>query len=407
MTADFDLLIIGGGMVGASLARAVSGLGLRIGVVEAFPLDSSAQPSFDDRVIALSWGSRVILEAIGVWGGLAGEAEPILSIHVSDRGHFGFTHLDHRQEGVDALGYVATARSLGRALQGDLTQRPDVEFICPASLLTFNIGNEAVDVVLDANGTTRRLSARLLVAADGGDSLVRTQLAIPLRERRYGQTAIIANLAAQQPHGGAAYERFTDSGPLAMLPMTEGRISMVWTAKDHQVEELMALSDAQFLARLQERFGYRLGRLQTVGRRQAYPLRLRRVEEQVRRRVALIGNAAHSIHPVAGQGFNLGLRDVAVLADVLRDAAGGAQDPGAMALLERYAAWRRRDQQSVALITDTLVRIFTNPLGPLRMARNLGLLALDGLPGLKHLVAKQFMGVRGRLPRLGRGVSLD
>jgi len=407
MQTEFDLLIIGGGMVGASLARAVSGLGLHVGVVEAFSLDSLAQPSFDDRVIALSWGSRVILETIGVWDRLVNEAEPIRDIHISDRGHFGFTHLNHRDEGVEALGYVVTASALGNALQRDLSTLPDVEFICPAKLLSFSINEHAIEVSLDMAGEARRVSAKLLVAADGGDSQVRTQLAMPMMERAYGQTAIIANLTTEQPHRGIAYERFTDSGPLAMLPMTEGRYSMVWTARDEQVESLMALSDRAFLERLQTRFGYRLGKLDSIGKRLAYPLRLRRVTEQVRHRVALIGNAAHTIHPVTGQGFNLGLRDVAVLADVMGDVAQAKQDPGALEVLERYARWRQRDQQAVAFITDGLARLFANPLGPLRLVRNLGLLGLDGLPSLKHLVARQFMGLNGRLPRLSRGVPIE
>ncbi|MEJ2455612.1 MAG: 2-octaprenyl-6-methoxyphenyl hydroxylase [Candidatus Thiodiazotropha sp.] len=407
MQPDFDLLIVGGGMVGASLARAVSGSGLRVGVIEAFSLETDSQPSFDDRVIALSWGSRLILQGIGVWPAMARAAEPIQRIHISDRGHFGFTHLDRIEEGVEALGYVVTAHAMGEVLQQDLADQPGVEFICPAKLTAFTIEPDRVKVVLEQGGSTKVYTARLLVAADGGDSQVRQLLSIPLREREYGQTAIIANLTASQPHDGVAYERFTDSGPLAMLPMTEGRISMVWTARDDEVESLMTLDDKAFLQRLQTRFGYRLGRMETIGKRLAYPLRLRQATEQVRSRVALIGNAAHTIHPVTGQGFNLGLRDVAVLADLLQDAAHAQQDVGDMTLLKRYAEWRRRDQQAVAWITDSLARLFANPLGPLRLARNLGLLGLDGLPSLKHLVARQFMGINGRLPRLGRGVSLD
>jgi 2-octaprenyl-6-methoxyphenol hydroxylase len=407
MQPDFDLLVIGGGMVGASLARAVSALGLRIGVVEAFPIEAGAQPSFDDRVIALSWGSRLILQGIGVWPAMAEECEPIYHIHISDRGHFGFTHLDHKDEGVEALGYVVIARAMGEVMQRGLAEQPGVTFICPATLTSFRVEPDRVKVTLQQADGAGEFSARLLVAADGGDSRIRQLLSIPLREREYGQTAIIANLSSSLPHRGVAYERFTDSGPLAMLPMTEGRISMVWTAKDDQVDALMALSEAQFLDALQERFGYRLGRMEKVGQRFTYPLRLRQATEQVRPRVALIGNAAHTIHPVAGQGFNLGLRDVAVLADLLLDAGRSHQDVGDMSLLKRYADWRRRDQRTVAGITDTLARLFANPLAPLRIARNLGLLGLDGLPGLKHGVARQFMGINGRLPRLGRGVSLD
>ncbi|MBT2987569.1 MAG: 2-octaprenyl-6-methoxyphenyl hydroxylase [gamma proteobacterium symbiont of Ctena orbiculata] len=407
MAERFDLLIVGGGMVGVSLAHAVSGLGYRIGVIEAWPLESSAQPSFDDRVIALSWGSRVILEAMGVWRAVERAAEPIQDVHISDRGHFGFTRLSHHQEGVAALGYVVTARALGKALMEDMAERQAIELICPAKLKSFSISENEVEVRIEQDASEQRLSTSLLVAADGGDSQVRQFLSIPLREKPYGQTAIIANLRAEQPHRGIAYERFTDTGPLALLPMRDDRLSMVWTARDKEVADLMALRDEAFLLRLQDRFGYRLGRLSELGKRSAYPLRLRQAAEQVRSRVALIGNAAHAIHPVTGQGFNLGLRDVAVLADLLFDASQRGQDPGDDTLLKAYASWRKRDQNSVALITDTLARLFANPFGPLRLVRNLGMVGLDLAPSLKHLVARQFMGLNGRLPRLARGVSLD
>lgn len=407
MAERFDILIVGGGMVGASLAHALSGQGFSIGVIEAWPLASATQPSFDDRVIALSWGSHVILKAMGVWERIAPAAQPIQDIHISDRGHFGFARLNHRQEGAAALGYVVTARALGQALLQALEQRSAVELICPARLKSFAVSGDEVEVMLDQDDTQRRITSRLLVAADGGDSQVRRLMSIPLKEKAYGQTAIIANLRSERSHRGTAYERFTDTGPLAILPMTEDRLSLVWTAKDEEVVELMALEDGCFLARLQQRFGYRLGRLGDLGKRVAYPLRLRQACEQVRPRVALIGNAAHAIHPVTGQGFNLGLRDVAVLADLLCDAARAGQDPGDLSLLQAYEQWRRKDQHAVAVITDSLARFFANPFAPLRLLRNLGLVGMDIAPGLKHLVARQFMGINGRLPRLGRGVSLD
>ncbi|MES9976445.1 MAG: 2-octaprenyl-6-methoxyphenyl hydroxylase [Candidatus Thiodiazotropha sp.] len=407
MADSFDLLIVGGGMVGASLAHAVSGQGLRIGVIEAWPFDSSAQPSFDDRVLALSWGSRIILQAMGVWDDIQVAAEPILDIHISDRGHFGFTRLNHLDEGVEALGYVVTARALGQALLQDLVNHDAIKMICPARLKSFAVSDRDVEVRISQDDGEQVLSTRLLVAADGGDSLVRQFLSIPLKEKSYGQTAIIANLRAEQAHQGIAYERFTNTGPLALLPMRDDRLSMVWTAKDDQIAELMALRDEAFLLRLQDRFGHRLGRLYELGKRVAYPLSLRQAVEQVSSRVALIGNAAHAIHPVTGQGFNLGLRDVAVLADLVSDAAQRGQDPGDIELLKEYANWRKKDQNSVAMITDSLARFFANPFGPLRLVRNLGMVGLDVVPSMKHLVARQFMGLNGRLPRLARGISLD
>jgi 2-octaprenyl-6-methoxyphenol hydroxylase len=401
MADQYDILIAGGGMVGASLAHALSGHEYRIGVIEAWPFDSTLQPSYDDRVIALSWGSRLILQGMGVWSSIAATAQPILDIHISDRGHFGFTRLNHEQEGVAALGYVVSARALGHVLLSELAHRSDVNLICPAQLQSFSITADSVEVRLLQEHQERRIKGRLLVAADGSDSLVRRFLSIPLKEKSYGQTAIIANLCSDKPHQGVAYERFTDSGPLAMLPMIDDRLSMVWTAEDYQVADLMALSDDAFLTRLQDRFGFRLGNLHGLGKRVAYPLRLRQVAEQVRSRIALIGNAAHAIHPVTGQGFNLGLRDVSVLAEILVDAVKQGEDPGDLTLLNSYRRWREVDQNRVAAITDGLARLFANPFGPLRLMRNLGLVGLDLMPGLKHLVARQFMGIAGRQSRSG------
>jgi len=406
MTTHYDILIIGGGMVGASLARAIGGRGWKIGIVETWPYESQDQPSYDDRVLALSWGTRLILQGMGLWRGLIPDAQPILDIHISDRGHFGFTRLHSRDEGVDALGYVITARALGAVLLKDLERQAGIELLCPASLHSLLLYEDRVEVNLDTKDGRETCSAGLLIAADGGDSQVRQLLSIPVTEKIYGQTAIIANLTPGREHGGVAYERFTDSGPLAVLPMTEGRCSLVWTARDEQVPELMELDDSAFLERLQERFGYRLGRLQRVGRRVAYPLRLVRARELVRPRVALIGNASHTIHPVAGQGFNLGIRDAAVLADVLTDVRQSGGDPGGLETLQGYARWRRQDHNRVVAITDTLARLFANPFKPLRMARNVALVGLDIAPGLKHRVARQFMGLSGRLPRLTRGVPL-
>jgi 2-octaprenyl-6-methoxyphenol hydroxylase len=406
MKLDYDILIIGGGMVGASLVRAIHGLGLRIGLVEAWPYDSQAQPSYDDRVLALSWGTRLILQGIGLWHSLQPAAQPIKHIHISDRGHFGFTRLNSREEGVEALGYVITARALGQVLLQGLDQLPAVELLCPASLHSLLMREDRVEVSLDMPAGRKTLTTRLLVAADGGDSEVRRLLSIATRERSYGQTAIIANITPERPHRGVAYERFTDTGPLAVLPMIEGHCSLVWTTREAQAPELMDMGDRAFLERLQERFGYRLGRLRRVGRRIAYPLRLRQAKQQVRPRVALIGNASHTIHPVAGQGFNLGIRDVAVLADILNGVARSTGDPGSLEHLQAYAEWRQQDQNRVVTITDTLARLFANPLPPLRMARNLGLVGLDLTPPLKHLVARQFMGLQGRQPRLARGFPL-
>ncbi|MEW7980630.1 MAG: 2-octaprenyl-6-methoxyphenyl hydroxylase [gamma proteobacterium symbiont of Phacoides pectinatus] len=407
MKSEFDLVIVGGGMVGASLVRALVGRGLSVALVEAWPLDSEAQPSYDDRAIALSQGTRVILESIGVWERLAGDVEPIRRIHVSDRGQFGFARLDCRDHDLEALGYVATGHALGQALLRGVGDLPGVTLLCPARLDSFELDDQAARLTLSLDEGERRISAPLLVAADGARSMVRAALGIEAREWGYGQTAIISNLTSGTPSPGVAYERFTDAGPMAMLPLSGGRYALVWTVADAEVEEVMALDDTQILARVQGRFGNRLGRFQRAGRRSSYPLKLLLAREQVRSRLALIGNAAHAVHPITGQGFNLGIRDVAVLAEVLGDARAAGADIGALETLRAYADWRQRDQQGVALMTDGLVRLFTNPLPPVRLARNLGLLALDLAPPLKQLLSRQFMGLNGRLPRLARGVGLE
>jgi len=401
---DYDLVIIGGGLVGGSLACALAGTGLRLCVVEAVPLRSKAQPSYDERVIALSWGGRRIFEGIGLWEAIAAGAEPIRQVHVSDRGGFGSTRLDHREEGVAALGYVASARRLGQAIQGGLA---GVEMLCPARLLGVQVRRERVALEVTVGSTLRLLETRLLVAADGGDSSVRKRLGLAVRAHGYGHEALITTVTPERPRPGVAFERFTDTGPLALLPMTEGRYSVVWTVREGEAAGLRDRSDREFLAGLQGCFGYRLGRFTRPGRRLAYPLRLMLAREPVGRRLVLIGNAAHTLHPVAGQGFNLGLRDVAALAEVLAQAARAGDDPGGDRTLAAYRRLRGWDHTTVVAATDALARIFVSPWLPVRWARDLGLLCLELAPGLRHLVARRFIGLGGvNQLRLARGLPL-
>jgi len=406
MTNDFDILIIGGGLVGASLACALGGQALRVGLVEAKPFTTRAQPDYDERSIALSYGSQRIFAAMGLWPALADSCAPIRHIHISDRGHFGAARLAAAAEGVEALGYVAPARVIGQALAQRLDAFENIELLCPAQVEHVVLDEDAAQVTLQIGGATRVLRTRLVIAADGANSQVREQLGIETEHWQYDQTAIIANITPERPHQNTAFERFTDTGPLAVLPLVDERCALVWTVRTAQVDALMQLNDAAFLSALQERFGQRLGRLRKVGTRQAYPLTLVRARESVRARLALIGNAAHSLHPVAGQGFNLGLRDVAALADVLIEALRSGADLGDLVILQRYAAARRRDQRGVIAFTDGLARIFANPLAPVALVRNLGLIAVDLLPPLKHFLTRRTMGLAGRLPRLARGLPL-
>lgn len=431
VSPQYDVLIAGSGMVGASLACALAGGPLRVGVVEPVEPSAPAQPSYDDRVVALSLGSRRILEGIGVWDALRASATPIRAVHVSDRGHFGATRLRADRAGVEALGYVVEARALGHALLARLGGAQGVERICPARVASLVPGDRTVEVALastkrllssggaasagrvaeegpawDGAGVPQTLAARLVVAADGGQSAVREAAGIAVEEREYRQSAVIANLTPQRPHEGVAYERFTPSGPMAVLPMSGGRCALVWTVPSEAEREVLGLDDDAFLAAVQARFGDRLGRFLRVGSRTAYPLTLRRARGHAAGRVVVIGNAAHTLHPVAGQGFNLGLRDAAALAQVLADAARAGDDPGASTVLDRYAAWRTADQAEVSTFTDAMVRVFSNDSSLLALARNAGLLALDLLPGLKSGFARHAMGLAGRQPRLARGLPL-
>jgi 2-octaprenyl-6-methoxyphenol hydroxylase len=403
-----DIAIVGGGMVGLSLAAALRGLPLDVVVIEPVPVDSDEQPSFDERTTALSNGSRRILEGIGAWPALAGEATPISHIHVSDRGHFAMARLSAQEQGVPALGHTITNHVLGRALAATCRTGPRLQVLCPASVTAVEPGVEGVRLAVEG-AWQGSLEARLVVAADGAKSAVRTAFGIDATVWDYNQHAIIANVVPERFHDCVAYERFTEQGAMAVLPLTDGRCTVVWTMAPGPAELTMSLDQHGFLAALQEKFGYRLGRFTRVGRRLAYPLSLTRSERQVAPRAVIIGNAAQGLHPIAGQGFNLGLRDVAALAEVIADdlaQRGDEADPGAVPVLERYADWRRADRRTVIAFTDGLVRIFGNPLPPVRAARAASLLLFDLVTPAKHAFARVTMGLAGRLPRLARGVPL-
>ncbi|QKT03122.1 2-octaprenyl-6-methoxyphenyl hydroxylase [Ectothiorhodospiraceae bacterium 2226] len=401
----YDVAVIGGGLVGAALGCALGGAGVRTAVVEAVPLGVAGQPSYDDRASAVAEGSRRILEGVGVWREVqAVGAYPIRRIHVSDRGGFGKTRLEAADSGLDAYGYVVENRVLGGAFKAGLERGgAQVDLLAPARVE--GLVQDAAGAVLRLD-QGRELRARLVVLADGGRSGLRERLGVPLAITEYGQTAVIANVSPARPHQDTAYERFTDSGPLALLPLGPRRCSLVWTVRSADAPALLALDEAGFAAALQARFGERLGRFERVGARAHYPLQRVVAGEPGRGRVVIIGNAAHSLHPVAGQGLNLGLRDAAVLAELVVDAQRAGRDVGGEALLEEFARWRRLDQWAVSGFTDALVRVFSTPFPPLAHARGLGLLALDLLPPLKRTLSRQAMGLSGRLPRLARGLPL-
>lgn len=407
MRTDFDVLVVGGGLVGASLAYALRGSGLSIGVVEAFPFSFSESPSFDDRTLALAYGSRRIFAALGLWEAIARRgAAPIKRIHVSDRGRFGVARLTAAEAGLDALGYVVTHRTLGASLYEAIKDQSNVNLIAPATLQSVTLEESAARVRVQAGDAAQDLSARLLVAADGANSPIRDAVGIEVERVPYDQTAVVSAVTTELPHQDTAYERFTESGPLALLPADAAHLAVVWTQRSDNAERVLAWDDETFRRELQVAFGERLGRFSGVGKRNAYPLALTRVREHVRPRLALIGNAAHAVHPVAGQGFNLGLRDVAALAEVLTDAVAAGRDPGDIAALQRYADWRVRDNRVTAAFTHSLIRIFSNDYLPVTWGRDLGLLAVDLLPPVKRRLVRITSGLAGRLPRLARGLPL-
>lgn len=411
--SDYDIVIAGGGMIGTSLALALAPLGLRVAIVEAIERKADEQPSFDERSTALSRSTQRMFEAMELWPAIVAAATPIRNIHVSDRGRFSFSRISAEEQGVEALGYVVINRVLGQVLQRALRETDEVDVICPARIVEVQAQTGIATAVVEHDaGGQQVLSCRLLVAADGANSSVRDMLGITAQTQRYEQRAVIGNLLPEQSLDHRAFERFTEQGPLALLPLADDRAGFIWTVSEDEAERVLALDDAAFLRELQEQFGYRLGTFSRVGKRASYPLVLSRAARLTATRSVLVGNAAHGLHPVAAQGFNLGMRDVAALCDCIADCADDARsegdsfDPGSDKLLEHYASWRRDDQNKLVRFTDALVKLFGSSRRPLRAMRSVGMLGFDLVPGVRSLFARHTMGLAGRLPRLSRGVPL-
>jgi len=397
-------VIVGGGLVGASLALALAGAGRRVLLIESVAPDSNVQPSFDERTTALGNASRRIFEGLGVWDDLARESAPIRVIHVSDAGRFGSARLRAEEQGVDAFGYVIANRAIGATLWRALQHVDGITVRVPARVTAVEVAADgAALTVTGSDGAQEMLTARLLVAADGAQSVVRAAAGIAAAVEDYDQVAITAAVVADRPNDGTAYERFTASGPVAVLPLHGGGYGTVWACTATRAEQVMKLGDEAYLAALQERFGWRIGRLLRAGRRASYPLKLSRAAATVGMRTALVGNAAQGLHPVAGQGFNLGLRDAALLAEHIV-AAGG--DPGAPGLLDGYSRARAADRAGVVRFTDSLVRLFASGLPAVSVLRDLGLVLFDLSPPAKRALARVSLGFGGPTPRLARGLTL-
>jgi len=430
-SCDYDVLIAGGGMVGASLAAILAAgvPSLRIAIVERFPgnektrnekagnkqlgntefgsqksAESLWQPSFDARATALSSGSVAIFERIGLWPKISQHACAITAVHVSQRSHWGSTLMQAREHAMPALGYVVENAWLGRSLLAHLQTFPNITIISPAQVIAVKPAASDAIVDIEADGVLKSLRVQLCVIADGADSTLAKRLGMSSEITDYAQTAIIATIATQKPHDGVAYERFTDTTPLAMLPLDNGpggehRSALVLTLPDEEFPTWRDADDVEFLRLLQQRFGQRLGRLLKVGSRSIYPLRLACANEQVRSHIVVLGNAAHSLHPVAGQGFNLALRDADALAKALSDALRIGKSGGELSVLLAYAGHQQRDQQRTILFSDGLPKLFAKPQLQLLAGRVLGLVGLDlALPVQREFV-RFAAGLAGREAR--------
>ncbi|MGH1542519.1 MAG: 2-octaprenyl-6-methoxyphenyl hydroxylase [Arenicella sp.] len=413
-STHFDVIIVGAGLAGSSMAAALSSLPISIALIEAVEIPLQQSPSFDDRALALSLGSLRVLNTLGVTGSLAPSSlTPIKNIHVSDRGHAGFLRLSHTEVATESLGSVVAARDLGLALQTFLSlddasaTTADITSFSPAVVSTIVHRSSGAHIDIDHQGQSCQLSASLVILADGGRSPLTKVMGIDSDTKHYQQTGVLANIRADKPHRNQAYERFTCDGPIALLPLRDQDYKLVWTVPSHRSEAMMALHDTDFLSQIQEAFGDRAGKFIQVGKRQNYPMTESSKKQMSAGRVVLIGNAAHTLHPIAGQGFNLGLRDVACLAELIAEAISLGKDIGAPGLLANYQALRQRDINNTAQFTDGLVRLFSNNNLPLAALRNIGLLALDRLPFAKRDVMRKMMGLSGWQSKLMRGIALQ
>ena len=400
-------------MVGAALAAlfACARKDWHITLIEAFPLPNSSgasnatsapvyQPSFDARSTAIASGSVHLLEQAGVWQTLLQHATPIRQVHVSDKGHIGGTVIDQSDVGDTALGYVIPNAWIGNVLLSHIQQLPQISCISPAQVKQLQPKQQGAKLVVDKEGQTFEVDCQLAVVADGAQSSLRKSLGIDVDLQDYQQTAIIANVAFDQPHQGIAYERFTDQGPMALLPLGESdkgcESALVWTHPREQAEAILALSDEEFIKELQQRFGFRLGNFTKVGKRDSYPLHLLVAKEQVRSSIAVMGNAAHFLHPVAGQGFNLALRDCAALVAEVAEAQDQQQPLGHLDALLRYQQAQVTDQLATIRGSDTLTKIFSTAQLPQAALRALGFMGLEAIPASKQWLTLQSMGQAGR-----------
>lgn len=402
---DCDVLIVGGGMVGAALACALGDTSLRVCVVETGPEPSAPGSDYDLRVSAVTLGSKAMLQAVGAWDGIAAHRfAPIRGMHVWDQGGSGQVRFDSAELGTPALGYIVENGAIAYSLVEHMCRLANIDYRSSTSWDRLEFGGDRACLHLQDG---ERLRAALVVGADGASSAVRRQAGIDVPGSPFGQKAIVAVVRSHERHDFIARQRFLATGPLAFLPLDEPHTcSIVWSANNARADELLALDSAAFLAELQEALGDCLGALEQVGERAAFPLTSAHAESYIGERVVLIGDAAHRVHPLAGQGLNLGLADAAVLSEVLVDAVARKQDIGARPTLRRYERWRRGDNALMVAAMEGFHSMFTSSTPTLRAVRNVGLDLVDQLAPVRQRIMQFAAGLAGERPRLMRGLPV-
>lgn len=400
---NVDVMIVGAGMVGGTLACLLAGAGLSTVVIDRAPIAAGLDPDFDGRASSIAISTHRALRAAGLWPTLAETATPILDIRVSDGASPLFLHFDHADAGDEPFGYMIENRHIRYALSERFQALEDLTVIAPATISHLQRAPNGATVTLEDG---RVISARLLIAADGRGSMIRQEAGIALTKWDYDQAGIVCSVRHERPHNNIAHERFLPSGPFAILPLADSRACIVWTQDKDLAPKIMAMDDREFAGELRRRFGDFLGDVKPEPKRWSYPLSLQFAREITAERLALVGDAAHGMHPIAGQGLNMGLRDVAALSEILIDSARLGLDIGSGAVLDRYARWRGFDNTLMLAMTDMLNRLFSNDIAPVRLARDIGLAAVDRAGPLKKVFMRQAMGQTGELPRLLRGEAL-
>jgi 2-octaprenyl-6-methoxyphenol hydroxylase len=408
MEFDTDIAIVGGGLNGPALGLALAQIGLRITIIDRLQSDVRKDAGFDGRSYAMALTSTRLLDGIGVWDDVAENAQPMLEIKVTD-GRAGegpspfFMHFDHAEIEEGPMGHMVEDRHLRRALTDATQTTENITLLNGEDVIAQNVDASGVTLTLASGKTVR---AKLLVGADGRGSGTAMRAGIKRIGWGYGQTALVCAISHEKPHGGVAHQFFMPPGPLAILPLTENRSSIVWSETTENAARINALPDDAYLDVLRPRFGDFLGEISLAGARYTYPLSLSLAHSMVADRVALLGDAAHGVHPIAGQGLNAGMRDVAALAEVIADALRRGQDVGSATVLDQYQIWRRFDNTALALATDSFNRLFSNDSSLLRIARDVGMAAINALPGARRGFIREAAGLTGELPRLMRGKPL-